>query len=119
MKKNDKEKSLVKKNNIWNKIRNFFRREQRENNSINIETNNKTKNDIQKEKFIEYVKNIENEETKLIKLQKRYRNGEIKEEDLTEEQVKKLCDLYDKQIKNLQKSNSIRKEKILKFRKKL
>ncbi len=119
MKKNDKDKSLVKvkKNNIWNKIRNFFKKEKIENNIISIETNNKTKNDIQKEKFIEYVKNIENEETKLMKLQERYRSGEIKEEDLTEEQVKKLCDLYDKQIENLQKSNSIRKEKIFKFKK--
>lgn len=58
MKKNDTERSLVKvkKNSIWSKIKYLFRKEKRENNSINIETNNKTKNDIQKEKFIEYVK---------------------------------------------------------------
>ena len=64
---------------------------------------------------VQIIPKIENEETQLINLQKRYRKGEIKEEDLTEEQVKKLCDLYDKQIENLQKSNSIRKENILKF----
>lgn len=121
MKKNDTEKSLVKvkKNSIWSKIRNFFIKEKRENNNSNLKNNNRTKDDMQKEKFIEYVKNIENEETKLIKLQKSYRNGEIKEEDLTEEQVKKLCDLYDKQIEDLEKSNKIRRQRILQYKKKL
>ena len=37
---------------------------------------------------------IENEETKLLKLQKQYRSGEIKEEELTQEQVNSLCALY-------------------------
>lgn len=121
MKKNDTEKSLVKvkKNSIWSKIRNFFIKEKREINNSNLKNNNRTKDDMQKEKFIEYVKNIENEETKLIKLQKSYRNGEIKEEDLTEEQVKKLCDLYDKKIEDLEKSNKIRRQRILQYKKKL
>lgn len=121
MKKNDTEKSLVKvkKNSIWSKIRNFFIKEKRENNNSNLKNNNRTKDDMQKENFIEYVKNIENEETKLIKLQKSYSNGEIKEEDLTEEQVKKLCDLYDKQIEDLEKSNKIRRQRILQYKKKL
>lgn len=121
MKKNDTEKLLVKvkKNSIWSKIRNFFIKEKREINNSNLKNNNRTKDDMQKEKFIEYVKNIENEETKLIKLQKSYRNGEIKEEDLTEEQVKKLCDLYDKKIEDLEKSNKIRRQRILQYKKKL
>ena len=59
------------------------------------------------------------EETKLLKIQKQYRSGEIKEEELTEEQVKSLCELYDKQIANLRKSNEIRKQKLLEYRKKL
>ena len=49
---------------------------------------------------------------KLLKLQKQYRSGEIKEEELTQEQVNSLCALYDKQIANLKKSNEIRKQKL-------
>ena len=65
------------------------------------------------------IRNIEDEETKLLKLQKQYRSGEIKEEDLTEEQVNSLCLLYDNQIARLKKSNEIRKKKILDYRRKL
>ena len=68
---------------------------------------------------IKEIKNIEDEETLLLKLQKKFRSGEIKEEELTEEQVKSLCELYDKQIANLRKSNEIRKQKLLEYRKKL
>ena len=68
---------------------------------------------------MEEIRNIENEETKLLKLQKQYRSGEIKEEELTEEQVNSLCALYDKQIENLRKSNENRKQKLLEYRRKL
>ncbi len=69
--------------------------------------------------FMQYVKNIENDETRLLKLQKQYRNGEIKEEDMTKEQVQQLCDLYDKQIAELEKSNEARKRKLLEYRRKM
>ena len=62
---------------------------------------------------------IEDEETKLLNLQKQYRSGEIKEEDLTKEQVTSLCELYDKQIEKLRKSNEIRKRKLAEYRRKL
>ena len=75
--------------------------------------------DIKKEQFIEYIKNIENEETRLIKLQQKYRNGEIKENQLNEIQIKSLCDLYDKQIEKLQKSNELKKQRIVQYRKRL
>ncbi len=52
-------------------------------------------------------------------MQEQYRNGEIKEEQLTHIQIKSLCDLYDKQIEELQKSNEFRKQRILQYRKKL
>lgn len=121
MKKDNKEKSLVKVKgkNFWDKVINFFKKKKQEN-VINTKlTNNELKKDIQKEKFREYVGNIENEETQLIKLQKKYRSGEIKENELTQTQIRALCDLYDKQIENLQKSNELRKQKILQLKKRL
>ena len=124
MKENTQEKSLVQvnRNGIFNKIKMFFKNLFSKNNVIdnNCYTIEDEKNNENiKKSFMESIRNIEDEETKLLKLQKRYRNGEIKEEELTEEQVNSLCALYDKQIANLRKSNQIRKQKLLEYRRKL
>ena len=50
------------------------------------------------------------EEENLLELQKRYENGEIKEEDLSKEEVEALKKLYKKQIE--EKKNSLEKYKI-------
>ena len=121
------EKSLmvVNEKSILYKIKTFFLRLFKKNEIVenvsqtSIESNQKQVNDIKKDTFLESIKKIENEETKLLKLQKQYRSGEIKEADMTKEQVKSLCKLYDKQIFNLRKSNEMRKQKLLEYRKKL
>ena len=97
MKENTNEKSLVKvnENGIFYKIKQFF------------------KNLFHKK---EVVNTYIDEETLLLMLQKKYRSGEIKEEEMTDEQIKSLCALYDKQIAKLKKSNKLRKQKILKYR---
>lgn len=123
----NKQKSLIKvnENSIFYKIKQFLmnlfnKNTNIYNNSISIKKNESFIEDENKKRyFVESIKHIENEETKLLKLQKQYRSGEIKEEELTEEQVKSLCDLYDKQIENLRKSNEIRKQKLLEHRRKL
>lgn len=124
MNKNNTEKLLIKvnKNSIFFKIKNLFNkifRERKYKDNIKKENDYKLKDDIKKEQFREYIKNIENEETRLIKLQQKYRTGEIKENQLTKIQIESLCDLYDKQIEKLQKSNEFRKQRILKYRKRL
>ena len=50
------------------------------------------------------------EEENLLELQKRYENGEIKEEDLSKEEVEALKKLYKKQIE--EKKNSLEEYKI-------
>lgn len=125
MNNNKQEKALIEvnENSIFYKIKNFFRNLFKKQKNINATSetfsNDNTGNDTQKKKFLEYIRNIENEETKLLKLQKQYRNGEIKESELTEIQYQSLCDLYDKQISNLKKSNEFRKQKILQYKKRL
>lgn len=126
MKENTQGKSLVQvnENSIFYKIKKFFRslfyRDNSNAESINVtETTTINNQESNKSSFMEEIRNIENEETKLLKLQKQYRSGEIKEEELTEEQVNSLCALYDKQIANLRKSNEIRKQKLLEYRRKL
>ena len=119
MKNNNNENSLIKvnENSIFYKIKNFFRNlfGKKENNITPIEnqvlktqeiTNNK------RDSFRETVTNIENDETRLLKLQKQFDNGEITEEELTQKQIEDLENLYNKQIEELQKSNELRKEKI-------
>jgi len=123
MKENTQEKSLIQvnENSIFYKIKRFFRnlfnKEEIIVNTPPVEE--KVEVDNKESAFIESIKNIEDEETKLLKLQKQYRSGEIKEEDLTKEQVTSLCDLYDKQIEKLKKSNEIRKQRLAEYRRKL
>ncbi len=128
MKENTQEKSLVQvnENSIFYKIKSFFRNLFRKNKFVSevnaIENNTEniaTERENTKNSFMESIRNIEDEETKLLKLQKQYDNGEIKEEDLTQEQYISLCNLYDKQIADLKKSNQIRKQKLLEYRRKL
>ena len=125
MKENTQEKSLVQvhKNGIFYKIKSFFKNlfnrnaNTTNNYAIVKETESLVESENKKNSFMESIKNIEDEETKLLKLQKQYRNGEIKEEDMTSKQVKALCNLYDKQIEELKNSNAIRKQKLLEYRK--
>lgn len=126
MKENTQDKSLVKvnENSIFYKIKKFFRslfyRTNSNVESINVtETTTINNQESNNNSFMEEIRNIENEETKLLKLQKQYRSGQIKEEELTEEQVNSLYALYDKQIENLRKSNENRKQKLLEYRRKL
>ena len=126
MKKNTQEKSLVQvnENGIFYKIKSFFKNLFNRNNTANNyaivkEDKSIVESENTKNTFMESIKNIENEETKLLKLQKQYRSGEIKEEELTQEQVNSLCALYDRQIANLKKSNEIRKQKLLEYRRKM
>ena len=58
------------------------------------------------------------EEENLLELQKRYENGEIKEEDLSKEEVEALKKLYKKQIEEKKKSLEEYKIKIAKYLKK-
>lgn len=64
---------------------------------------------MKRESFRETITNIENDETRLLKLQKQFDNGEITEEELTQKQIEDLEKLYNKQIVELQKSNELRK----------
>lgn len=102
MKENTQEKNLVEKTKkgIFTKIKKFFKK-----------LFNKNGENTNNEKFIEEIiqvkenslfkenlKRTEDEETRLLELQRRYRRGEIAENDLTDDEVDALCELYDRQI---------------------
>ena len=120
--KNSEEKHLidVSKESIFHRVKTFFINlfnKQEKDRFVENRIRNVVSNDRRKDNFMNSVKKVEDEETKLLKLQKQYRNGEIKEEDMTNKQIKALCDLYDKQIAELEKSNAMRKQKLLEYRK--
>ena len=127
MKENTQEKSLVQvnENSIFYKIKSFFRNlfhRKQIVNEVNLIENNiqePTEKEKTKNSFMEEIRKIEDEETKLLKLQKKYRSGEIKGEELSEKQILALGKLYDKQIAELRKYNAIEKQKLLEYRRKL
>ena len=120
MGKNLEEKSLmtINEKSIFYRIKRFFRNlfkgnvAEVQSATANI-TSDKQINKTTKETFVETLKNVENEETRLLKLQKQYEKGEIASSELSNEQVLSLKKLYKKQISDLEKSNQNRKRKIL------
>ena len=120
MNSKDNKTGLIKTNSFLYKIKNFFIKlfnKSKVNQTI-VEENADNINRIDSDNsFRENIKKIENEEAKLLKLQEQFKRGEVEEKDLTEEQINELCKLYHEQIKALRKSNKIRKEKLLEYRK--
>ena len=121
----EKNNSLVPVNEqgIFKKIKSFFKKifglEEEIAYSNIKQAEEKTVNVANKPTFSETIRIVEDEETKILKLQKQYRSGKIKESEMSEEQINSLCDLYDKQIERLKKSNERRKEKLLLYRKRM
>lgn len=124
MRKHKEEKSLVALNegSIFYKIKRFFRNLFKGKDEIiqpQVSNINNDAQDNKKGAFVELLRNIEDEETSLLKLQRQYDSGNIKVDDLSDSQMKDLIKLYKKQISELSKSNEIRKQKLLQYRKRL
>lgn len=120
MENNTQEKDLIERNEstIFGKIKNFFRNLFKKNEINEISDEKKVGiNEEKKQEFKEYVKKTEDEDTQLLDLQRRYRKGEIGDNDLTEEQIEALCDLYDRQIISLKKSIEAKQQQITEYKK--
>ena len=65
---------------------------------------------------VKKMKNNLKEKKELLKLQKEYRKGNIKVEDIPEEQLKKLIELYKMQIDYLKKSIENDKKEIIQIK---
>lgn len=97
------EKSLIKreKSNIFQKIIMYLKK--RIYNKTETEKLNKV-NDTKSDKTNNSLNSLDELriENKLLKLQKDYENGIIKEEEIEENEKKDLLKLYEKQIKSLE-----------------
>ncbi|MDO5555960.1 MAG: hypothetical protein Q4G09_04845 [Clostridia bacterium] len=108
-----KSNKLVKyKNNVFIKIFNFFKRFFSKR-SITVSKNiiEEPITDVKnKANFLENIQIEENEEEKRLKLlQVQYDNGEIDEDDLSEEEIEKLVVLYEKETEELNADTERRK----------
>ena len=104
------------KENFISKIKKMFRnlfsnREKIQDNTNTEKMIRDVENNTFKENII--VKHDE-EELKVIKLQKEYKAGKIFEEDMTDEERSKLIELYQKQNKELKEKIEIKRNRIRK-----
>lgn len=108
----EKNKLIKYKDNVFIKIFNFFRRlfSRKE---LSIRESAIEKSSIDSKNKIDFLKNIQikenEEEIKLKKLQLLYDNGEIDEDDLSEEEIEKLVVLYDRETEELNADTERRK----------
>jgi len=112
----------VSNNSIFFRIKNFFMNLFRKNKVVEMQQENIIMEKPQevyiqpKRSLMEDIKGISSEEMTLLELQRKYKSGEITEEEMTPEQVQALCDLYDQQNDKLRRSNEYRKQKIMEYR---
>ena len=114
------EKALVKvnKKNIFYRIRDIFSNLFRKKNTENIveEKRENSSEGNHDSTVMKNIKGIDQKKINLLDLQKKYKAGEIKEEEMTEDQIAELCKLYDVQNEQLRKSNEYRKQKLAEYR---
>lgn len=122
MNRNTYEKSLVSyDNSIFGKIKLFFKNLFKNNTRINTANSNiipnKTCNSTAKSNFVNEIKIPERKlNMRLQKMQKDLENGIIIEEDLCEQELQELRELYLEQIERKKQSIENYKNKILKIK---
>ena len=110
-------KLIVYKKSIFRKISEFFKKIFSKKEVLPKEviiTNEKDNN------FLENIQIKEDkEELRLIQLKQQYENGEIDEEEISDEDVDKLCELYKKETDELNSDTERRKNNIAQMLKEL
>jgi hypothetical protein len=107
-----KDDSLL--NKFINFLNNLFKIKKTENTSANIEVKEESiKSNLQNK--IEFADNIKlkQEDSELLKLQKKFENKEIDIKVLTDEQIEQLNDLYSRQIKELENELDKKKKELV------
>lgn len=110
-------KLIVYKKSIFRKISEFFKKIFSKKEVLSKEviiTNEKNNN------FLENIQIKEDkEELRLLQLKQQYENGEIDEEEISDEDVDKLCELYKKETDKLNTDTERRKNYIAQMLKEL
>lgn len=114
-------KLILYKENIFTKISNFFKNLFFRKRQQLLEKTNYTPNEApSKYAFLSNIKVEENSEEKRLKaLKLQYDNGQIDEEDITEEDMDKLIAMYEKETEELNLDTERRKNHIAQMFKEL
>ena len=115
-------KLIAYKENVFTKILNFFKKIFFKEKNIVLQENSQLniQNDQPKEYFIENITIKEDKEEKRLKiLQLQYDNGEIDEEDISDEDMDKLIEMYEKETEKLNLDTERRKNHIAQMLKEL
>ncbi len=121
MKDNTQEKDLIERNedNIFGKIKSFFKNLFKKD---KVEVNNVVDDNLEMEMeksgvFRNSLKNIETDDDNVFELQRRYQQGEISDNELTQKQINDLCRLYDIQIADLKKTIAAKEQILANYKK--
>lgn len=121
MKDNTQEKDLIERNedNIFGKIKSFFKNLFKKD---KVEVNNVVNDSLEMEMeksdvFRTSIKNIEADDDNVFELQRRYQQGEILDNELTQKQINDLCRLYDIQIADLKKTIAAKEQILANYKK--
>ena len=115
-------KLISYKENIFTKVLSYFKKLFFKKKKVTVEAIDKIPlyNNRYKDSFIENIVIKENEEEKRLKaLQLQYDNGEIDEEDISDEDMDKLISLYEKETEELNADTAKRKNHIAQMLKEL
>ncbi len=113
-----KDKLIIYKKNIFTKIYDFFVSFFQRKKVLPTEVVDTNKN--KRESFIQNIQIKENEElVRLHQLKQQYNRGEIDEEDLSKEDIDKLCEMYQKETDELNADTAKRKKHIAQMLKEL
>ena len=105
-------KMVEYKGSFFNKIKNFFfRLFKKSSNSLETQPRDfKNQSNLEEHAFKDnIIIKQDEEELRLLQLQREYKSGKILEEDMSQEDKEKLINLYKKQ--NLELKETIKKEK--------
>lgn len=115
-------KLITHKENIFTKISKFFKKLffRKKNKILECEDRKFVDINNPKENFIENITIKEDEEEKRLRLlQLKYDNGEIDEADISDEDVYKLMEMYQKETERLNADTETRKKHITQMLKEL
>lgn len=107
---------IIYEESFFSKIRRFFLGLFKKKNTKDIKDNFQNQSNTEKNDFMKKIEiKPDEDELKIKNLQKKYKLGEIKEEDMTDEEHAKLIELYKKQNEDIikiieNKKNSIKKK---------
>lgn len=96
------EKELIETKGLFYKIKSFFSKIFAKNKNTFINVKEEKSSSVEADFKEKIVIKKDEEKERLLQLQEKFRRGELQQNDLSEEDIQKLADLYDEQIKEIE-----------------